>query len=135
MKKTISILCLTFMMGILNLFAANGKSVEAKINQDEALIKAYYFHATRRCETCQAVEKVTKEVIEESYADQVAMLVYNREKEENMALVEKYQISGQTLLLVKGEEVVNLTTKAFMSARNNPEKFKKELKAAIDEMF
>jgi hypothetical protein len=123
------------MMGIANSFAANGKSIEAKTSQEEVQVKAYYFHATRRCETCQAVEKVTKELIEEAYSEKVDMLVYNREKDENKALVEKYEISGQTLLLVKGDRVVNLTTKAFLSARNNPEKFKKELKAAIDEML
>ncbi len=135
MKKTISILCFTLMMGILNSFAATGYSIEAKPIQDEVQVKAYYFHATRRCETCQAVENVAKEVIDETYADKVSMLVFNREIDENKALVEKYKISGQTLLLVKGDEVVNLTTKAFMSARNNPEKFKKELKAAIDAML
>lgn len=135
MKKSMSILCLTLVMSIVSSFAGNGEPVQAINNQDEAKVKAYYFHATRRCETCQAVENVTKEVITEFYADKVSLLVYNREKEENKALVKKYEISGQTLLIVKDDKVVNLTTKAFLSARNNPEKFKKELKAAIDELL
>jgi len=30
---------------------------------EKAEVKAYYFHATRRCATCQAVEDVTKKTI------------------------------------------------------------------------
>ena len=40
-------------------------------------------------------------------------------------MAEALKVSGQTLLLVKGEHRVNLTNDGFMNARTNPEKFQK----------
>ncbi|MFC2096611.1 nitrophenyl compound nitroreductase subunit ArsF family protein [Bacteroidota bacterium] len=100
---------------------------------EETSATAYYFHATRRCATCQAVEKVSKEYIEANYAEKVTFISINREEDQNSELVEKYEIAGQTLLLVFGDEVVNLTTQAFMNARTNPEKLEELIKTTIDE--
>lgn len=94
---------------------------------------AYYFHATRRCATCQAVEKVSKEYIEANYAEKVTFVSVNREEDQNKELVKKYEIAGQTLIIVFGDEVVNLTTDAFMNARSNPEKLEELIKTTIDE--
>jgi len=100
---------------------------------EETSAKAYYFHATRRCATCQAVEKVSKEYIEANYADDVTFISVNREEDQNKELVDKYEIAGQTLLLVFGDEVVNLTTEAFLNARSNPEKLEEIIKSTIDD--
>ena len=69
MKKIITVLSLVFTLGVLTSSAQccsnlqananNTKTVEVKSN-DVSAIQAYYFHATRRCATCQAVEAVTK---------------------------------------------------------------------------
>lgn len=99
---------------------------------EETTATAYYFHATRRCATCQAVEKVSKEYIEANYAEKVTFISINREEDQNSELVEKYEIAGQTLLLVFGDEVVNLTTEAFLNARSNPEKLEELIKSTID---
>jgi hypothetical protein len=111
---------------------ADDKPCCSKLNEDAQAI-AYYFHATRRCATCQAVEKVSKEYIEENYAGIVNFISINREEDQNKELVEKYEIAGQTLLLVFEDEVVNLTTDAFMNARSNPEKLEELIKTTIDE--
>jgi hypothetical protein len=111
---------------------ADDKPCCSKSNEDAQAI-AYYFHATRRCATCQAVEKVSKEYIEENYAGIVNFISINREEDQNKELVEKYEIAGQTLLLVFEDEVVNLTTDAFMNARSNPEKLEELIKTTIDE--
>lgn len=100
--------------------------------QEEPTITAYYFHATRRCATCQAVEKVSKEYIVENYAGKVNFISINREEDQNSELVQKYEIAGQTLLIVFGDEVVNLTTEAFLNARTNPEKLQELIKSTID---
>jgi hypothetical protein len=99
---------------------------------EETAITAYYFHATRRCATCQAVEKVSKEYIEENYAGKVSFVSINREEEQNSELVKKYEIAGQTLLIVIGEEVINLTNEAFLNARTSPEKLQEVIKSTID---
>lgn len=99
---------------------------------EEVVATAYYFHATRRCATCQAVENVSKEYIEENYAGKVNFISINREEEQNSDLVNKYEIAGQTLIIVFGEEVVNLTNEAFLNARTNPEKLQELIKTTID---
>ncbi len=45
------------------------------------------------------------------------------------------EVSGQTLLLVKGETRVNLTNEGFMNARTNPAKFHEILKTQIDKLL
>ena len=94
--------------------------------------QVYYFHATRRCATCEAVEKVSKEFIEENYAEKVSFVSINREEDQNSDLVNKYEIAGQTLLVIFESEVVDLTTKAFLNARNSPEKLEELLKSTLD---
>ncbi|MCW3806613.1 nitrophenyl compound nitroreductase subunit ArsF family protein [Plebeiibacterium marinum] len=96
----------------------------------DAKVQVYYFHATRRCATCEAVEKVTKETIDENFLEDVAFVSINREKEEK--LVEKFKVSGQTLLIVCGDKIVDLTKEAFLNARTNPDKFAGKLKTAIE---
>lgn len=108
--------------------AATSKSIE------NAGVEVIYFHATRRCATCQAVESVTTETLKKVYGTKVPFQSINREEDSNNPLVGKYKISGQTLLIIKGDKVVNLTNDAFLYARTNPEKFQEKLKSAIDTM-
>ena len=132
MKNLISLLCFVLLVGVV---PASAKKSDQASSTEEIQVKAYYFHATRRCVTCQAVETVSKEVINEFYTDKVSLEIFNREKDENKALVEKYQISGQTLLIVKGDKIINLTNEAFLNAKNNPEKFKLKLKSTLDSLL
>ena len=135
MKKIKNLFVIIAMIGLggLQTYAAN--EVDGQTTEPEVKIEVLYFHATRRCVTCQAIEKVAKKTVIETYGDKVSFKVFNREQEANKELVQKYKISGQTLLIVKGDEVVNLTTEAFMNARTNPEKFIKKLKSCIDSLI
>ena len=97
-------------------------------------VKVYYFHATRRCATCMAVEDVTKETLKSYNGGKVLFQSINREEDSKNPLIEKYKVNGQTLLLVKGDKVVDLTNDAFLYARTSPDKFKGKLKATIDSL-
>lgn len=143
MKQLALILLLTLGGGLL---AANAQcckpQLAEKANQQAAVapqankseVKAYYFHATRRCATCEAVEKVTREALKAYYGDQVKLQSIDREKDSKNPLLKKYKVSGQTLLIVKGDQVENLTNTAFLNARTKPEKLKAKLKETIDSM-
>lgn len=145
MKNTINTLTLLLFLGAVafTTLSCNSKSSENSASGNEIHIdnnefdgvKAYYFHATRRCATCQAVEDISKEVINEYYADKVHFESINRDEEKDKPLINKYQVSGQTLLIVNGDKIVNLTNEAFLNARTNPEKFKDKLKSTIDSMM
>ncbi len=95
-------------------------------------VEAFYFHLSARCVTCKAVEAEAKKNLETLYGDKVTFRAINIEDNANQAIVEKLKISGQTLLLVKGDTQINLTNEGFMYARNNPEKFKVIIKQNVD---
>lgn len=141
MRKLITTLSLIFVLGILTASAQccgnhateskQSKTTAVKTN-DASSVKAYYFHATRRCATCNAVEEVTKQALKEYYGDKIEFSSINREEEKGNPLIAKYKVSGQTLIIVKGNQVVNLTNDAFMNARTKPEKLKAKIKTTID---
>ncbi len=145
MKKIISSLSFILFVGIAMVSAqsadrvkaapATAEKVTAADQKANSQVQVYYFHATRRCATCQAVESVTEKTIKENYGEKVSFESINNEEEKDNPLIEKYEISGQTLLVIKGDQKVDLTNEAFLNARTSPAKFEKKLKAAIDKLL
>jgi predicted membrane-bound dolichyl-phosphate-mannose-protein mannosyltransferase len=98
-------------------------------------VEVYYFHYSRRCPTCVAVEDVTKEALKEYYGENVPFTELNLDNEVGKAKGEALDISGQSLIIVKGDTKINLTNEGFMYARSNPEKLKQILKEKIDPLI
>ncbi|MGM0504080.1 MAG: nitrophenyl compound nitroreductase subunit ArsF family protein [Bacteroidota bacterium] len=117
-------------------------SCTAQANKDdnkETTVKAenievFYFHYTRRCATCNAVEDVAKEAIEEFYGNDVSFVSYNLDEADGKEKAEEIGISGQTLIIVSGKNKMNITNEGFMNARTNPEKLKQIIKEKIDSL-
>ena len=106
---------------------------------DNEIIEVYYFHNTRRCATCQAVESVTKSTLEESYPEQmkkgtITFQSLNLEDDVNEPLARELHVSGQTLLFVKNDKKKDLTNDAFLYARTNPEKFQEKIIKTVDSL-
>lgn len=118
-----------------NKSTSSGEEVISKNFSSDGKVVAYYFHATRRCATCEAVEKVSKATLQEYYGSDVSFVSINREKDENADLVNYYKVNGQTLLIVKDDKIFNLTNNAFLNARTNPDKLKSKLKETIDPLL
>ncbi|MDD2476214.1 MAG: nitrophenyl compound nitroreductase subunit ArsF family protein [Dysgonamonadaceae bacterium] len=145
MKKTINTLCFLLFGGAIafstqscNSTSSDNSTSEKEVyaeNKEFGEVKAYYFHATRRCATCQAVEEVSKEAIKEYYGDKVTFESINRDEDKDNPLMTKYKVNGQTLLIVNGDKKVNLTNDAFLNARTNPKKLKVKLISTINEMM
>ena len=135
------------MLVALILFGCNAPTKENQTseNQSEALvqtddIQVYYFHNTKRCATCNAVEDETLMALELFYKDNIEagtieFTSLNLEEEAGESMAKELQVSGQTLLLVKGETKVNLTNDGFMNARTNPTKFHEILRTQIDKLL
>jgi hypothetical protein len=101
--------------------------VENSVNSNK--IEAYYFHFTSRCVTCRTIEAKANENLEVLYPEQVkkGLITFqslNLDEESNNLIARKLGVSGQTLLLVKGNKKINLTNEGFMYAMVKPEKFK-----------
>ena len=145
MKKLISTLSFILFIGLIAVSAQSTGTAKADQNTDTkaaiggektaATVEVYYFHATRRCATCEAVEAETVKTIKENYGKEVSFELINREEDEDNPLIIMYEIGGQTLLVLKGDEKVDLTNDAFLNARTSPKKFEKKLKATIDSML
>lgn len=130
---------LTFACIIVGLnISCSAQSTKEK--KSETLVKSvkvevYYFHNTRRCATCKAVEQVTQESLEELYGGNVQFIAYNLEESEGEQKAELLGVSGQTLLIVNGENQINITNEGFLNARTNPEKLKEIIKEKVDSLL
>lgn len=123
---------------ILTPLSINAQSIQKDSNTqvtNKSKVEMYYFHYTRRCETCLAVEDVSKEAVKEIYGDKVKFSSYNLEETEGEKKGEEMGISGQTLIIISGDKKINLTNDGFMYARNKPEKLKKIIKENIDPLL
>lgn len=103
---------------------------EAKV--DKAKVEVYYFHNTRRCATCNAVEDVTLATIKDNYSEQfksgeITFTSLNLEEEAGEKVARKLKVSGQTLLLIVDGKKKDLTNDAFMYAKTKPEKLKEKV--------
>lgn len=102
-----------------------------------AKVEIYYFHYTRRCVTCQAVETESQKAIASLYAKEikegkVKFIGVNLDEKGSEVLAKKCKAEGQALLVIGGNKRIDLTEQGFMYARSKPEDLKAELKKAID---
>lgn len=100
-------------------------------------IEAYYFHFTARCTTCKTIEAKAKENLEVLYPNKIkaGLITFqsvNLDDATSKPLAEKLGISGQTLLLVKGDQKINITNEGFLYAVAKPEKFKEVINEKVE---
>lgn len=98
-------------------------------------VEAYYFHNSSRCVTCKTVEAEAKTNLENLYGNRVTFRALNLEDDATKVIAKKLEVSGQTLLIVKGDKKINLTNEGFMYARTNPAKFKSIIKEKVDALI
>lgn len=136
-KPAVLIMIFTVSLFSCNAQTSGNKKAGNLISDD---VRVYYFHNTKRCATCNAVEDETKIALEMFYREQMTdgtmeFTSLNLQEDEGKKLAEILKVSGQALLIVKGEESVNLTNEGFMNARTNPAKFHEILKEQIDKLL
>ena len=125
MKKAISLLLLTFVIVSL---------------QAVTKVEVYYFHYTRRCVTCQAVESETLKSVKQLYPEQfkkglITFKSVNLDEKKNKSLADKCKAEGQSLLVISNNKRADLTEKGFMYAKDQPDKLKAGLKKVIDPLL
>lgn len=141
MKKLISLSVLALLVAsffTVSSIAAN-KKTQAVVSKS-AKVEVYYFHFTRRCVTCNAVESESKAAIAALYPTQakkglITFKAVNLDEKTSEALAKKCNAEGQALLVISGGKRVDLTEQGFMYAKSSPEKLKAELKKVIDALI
>jgi len=81
------------------------------------------------------VEAETKTDLEILYGGKVSFKAINLDDASSKEIAERLQVSGQTLLLVKGNQKINITNEGFMYARTDPAKFKSVIKEKVDALL
>jgi heme/copper-type cytochrome/quinol oxidase subunit 2 len=141
MKKIISVTVFAFL--VLSLFSVNcvaaDKKTQATVSKS-AKVEVYYFHFTRRCVTCQAVETESQAAIAALYPVQakkglITFKAVNLDEKTSSTLAKKCNAEGQTLLVIGGGKRIDLTEQGFMYAKSSPDKLKAELKKVIDPLL
>ena len=103
-------------------------------------VEVYYFHMTTRCVTCKTVEAEARKNVEMLYADQVkagkiSFTALNLEEATGQSMGEKLGVNSQTLLIVKGDQKINITNEGFLYAVSQPQKFTEVMKSKIDPLL
>jgi hypothetical protein len=132
--KTIKIYSLIILAMV---FSSHTKSPVAFIKNTENTI-VYYFHNTRRCPTCNAIEKVTKNTLENLFSNElqngtIVFETYNAEEKMNKSLCQELGVTGSALIVLKGDKMTDLTSKGFMYALKQPKKLEEALIRALKE--
>ena len=140
MKKVFSILSIIAAMAMLSCNSHSKKEIKNSDSDSLSSKKAvvYYFHGDRRCKTCIAVGDIAQKTVAETFKGNtnVAFSEVNTDKKENAAIVEKFQVSGSSLMLrfnSKDKETVeDMTDFAFMNALTNPDTLRSSITAKIN---
>lgn len=135
--KTLKLL---FLPLFLLVFACTGNAEKREpLKVEGEKTEVYYFHNTRRCPTCMAIEKETKKVLKEQpFVDakeegDLVFKSYNAENAVNNKLVKELGVTGSALIVMKNGKKIDLTSKAFMYALRQPEKLKAALRDALND--
>jgi len=135
--KQLMVLSFAFLM-LFSVFSSDAqvKKPDAKSAVSKK-IEVYYFHFSRRCNTCKSVEANAQKAVETLYADKVkkgecSFKSINLDDASSKAIAKKLGVGGQTLLVVCGKKQIDITDKGFMNAQD-PEKMKEEIKLAVNQ--
>jgi len=138
MKKLISF---TFMLFFVTTFfavhsIAGNKAEQTKVAKS-GNVEVYYFHYTRRCSTCVAVEEQTKKTLGVLFpaaikSGKLKFSGVNLDDKLSEKLAKRCKAEGQALLVISGAKRIDLTEEGFMYAVSNPEKLKQALRNAIN---
>jgi hypothetical protein len=131
---------LTFLFGSMSCDAQNKQDQQKSEKALSEKVEVIYFHYSRRCLTCNTVESEAKKHLETLYPElvkngKITFASINLEEAESKAIADRSGATGQSLLVVSGDKRADLTRSGFMFARSQPERFKTEIKSAIDPMI
>lgn len=136
MRKILSLSVAILFITIL-LSCRQSQTNQTKTNSN-AKLEVLYFHTTESCPACLAIENNTKKVLADNFKNKmdngiIKFTSYDIDEKINKSLVEKYQISYLTLLIIKSDGTkTDFTNTAFQYADTKPAKFEELLKAEID---
>ncbi|MFW5758344.1 MAG: nitrophenyl compound nitroreductase subunit ArsF family protein [Bacteroidota bacterium] len=138
--KTLKLIGIALLVLTLGAACSGNKENDADKTQSATVetsddVHVYYFHNKRRGPTCNTVEAEAKKAVQELYDDEVPFSVYNIESDKGRQKAEEIGVSGQSLIIVGGDEKTDITGDGFMHAKSNPDKLKQIIKEKTDPLI
>lgn len=120
--------------------SCNGQTNQKATVSQDGNVEVYYFHMTTRCITCKTVEAEARKNVEMLYADQIksgkiSFTALNLDESTGKSMGEKLGVNSQTLLIVMGDQKINITNEGFLYAVSQPQKFTEVMKSKIDPLI
>jgi hypothetical protein len=117
----------------------NRESQELNIDEiiaDTTTIYVFYFRINRRCENCDAVGDVARNVVETKFADNdnVRFLEIQNSVRANLPLLEKFDVAWNALIIAKGDDYVDITQRAFLNVLRNPQMVESRIAEEINRL-
>ncbi len=141
---TLSMISLLLLGNNLKASSRMGSLPEIKNNTSKDYVEVLYFHGKQRCVTCVAIQKLTKELIEADFAEQIknGKVVFKEidiSTKEGEKIADKYEVTWSSLFVNKwqdGKETKNnMTDFGFSNAKSSPDVFKAGVKKKINELL
>lgn len=142
MKTVLYVFIVLFFIACGN--TKKSKTTDTANQEGKDRVEVLYFHGKQRCLTCNAIEKLSKEVVDRLFAKELkeGRVVYKAidiSEKENEALANKYEVTWSSLFINKWKEgketPVNMTEFAFTHATTSPATFKEGVKKKIEEQL
>jgi hypothetical protein len=142
MKKRMTGMFLPVLLVLLagNACGSRSQYGEAVFVADAEYVQIVLFHLAQRCESCNAVEHETEWLLEKEYREELhsgnlRFVPLNFRDENARQAARLLQASGQTLYVIKGDSIADLTSAAFMYAGTHPEYYHEALRKTLDQYF
>jgi len=126
----------TLFLTLIAIFAGCGQNTQKaeQVTANTNNVNVYYFHGKKRCKTCVAVGDVARQTVEKNFADNnnVCFIDINTSENRNDALIEKFEVTWNALIIAKGEDFVEITEQAFATAVKNPQSLENLIKEEVN---
>jgi len=141
MKNILIISAVVLGIALYFSFRSSGTTVD---NGPDAVggdkVEVIYFHFSRRCVTCLAVESKTREALIALYPEEfsngkITFASVNLEEDKNRDIIDRVKATSQALLVISGNEKKDLTAEAFLYANNDFDKLKETIKKVVDPLI
>jgi hypothetical protein len=139
MKKILLVSIVLIALTGMSCNTQTGQKPATEIAQNGS-VEVYYFHMTTRCATCRTIEAEARKNVEMLYPDkskngEISFIALNIEEATGKSVGERLGVNSQTLLIVKGDQKINITNEGFLYAVSQPQKFSEVMKLKIDPLM
>lgn len=115
--------------------------VISRSSEQKSIVQVYYLHSTFRCDSCNQIETMTRQLVDSKYQSETAsgkLEFIEMDFQENEALAEKYEVTASCVVISlqdKGKDLAFERVDEVWTLKENQEKFDLHLQKVIDQFL